>query len=275
MLYSFSHAMAAGTLSPPDAVACCADAGADAVEPAAGLPEASDDDLIAMLAERGLGVACFDASADLVADTAQAEAVASLASQIRRGAALGAPIILIVPGSLPSGTSFETGCARAADGIRALLPLAAELGVVLTVEQMGGERSLCRRGPHLRAMLDALASPHFGLTYDAGNSYITREDPVGPLRDLLPWVRHVHFKDITLDPDGSWTSVALGQGDVPLAEVYRILADGGYDGYVSVEYEGPDDPCTAVRAGITYLRHVIGSGGAPPARAGTGENAAP
>jgi len=264
MLYSFSRAMAAGAVSLADAVRCCADAGAAAVELASHLPD-DDDGLRAMLAERGLGVACYDVSADLIAQTAgeRDEAVESLASQVRRGAKMGAPIILIVPGSLRPGMSFEIGCARAADGIRAVLPLAAELGVTLTAEQMGGQLSLCRRGAHLRAMVDAVASPHFGLTYDPGNFYITGEDCVGPLPGLLPWVRHVHFKDIRSQPaggappDGGWTSVPLGQGAVPLEAVYRLLAEGGYDGYISVEYEGADDPCAAVRTGIGYLRRLM------------------
>lgn len=260
MLHSFSAALSKGALSVADAIACCAEAGAEGIEPMAALVKDLPDGEVARLIEaHGLSVPCCDVSVDLLQDDpgGRREAAQALAEHVRQAARLGSPVALIVPGSLREGLEFAEGAARAADGIRSVLPLAAELGITLTVEQMGSPRALCRRGEHLRAIIDAVQSPHFGLTYDAGNFYITGEDPVRPLADLLPWVRHAHFKDIRLEGGGRWTSVPLGQGEVPLEAVYRILADGGYDGYISVEYEGPGDPRPAVQTGVEYLRRLM------------------
>jgi len=260
MLYSFSRAFASGDLLLDDALDCCAEAGAEGVEPMAGLAgDPSADEINALLAKYGLATACYDVGVDLVQDdeAGRRGAVERLVVEVKRAASIGSPIVLVVPGGLREGIDRPLAIARAAEGIRAVIPTAAELGVALTVEQMGSPQALCARGEHMRTVVEAVDSPHFGLTYDPGNFYLTGEDCVKPLPDLLPWVRHVHFKDIRLKADG-WISVPLGTGEVPLDAVYRVLAEGGYDGYVSVEYEGDEDPCPAVQTGIEYVRALIG-----------------
>jgi len=260
MLYSFSRAMSKGEMLLDDALDCCAEAGADGVEPAASLPgNPTTEEMNALLAKCGLTTPCYDVSADLIQNDSagRMDALNKLADEIKRAAGLGAPVVLIVPGGLRDGIDRPLAISRAAEGIRSLLPIAAELGVTLTVEQMGSQQALCTRGEHMRAVVEAVDSLAFGLTYDPGNFYLTGEDCVKPLPGLLPWVRHVHFKDIKLRPDG-WTSVPLGTGEVPLDAVYRVLTDGGYDGYISVEYEGGEEPCAAVQAGIGYVQGLMG-----------------
>lgn len=259
MLSSFGRALAKGDLSVADAVACCADAGAHGVEPSARLvADQGADGLNQLLDSHGLTVPCYDVFADLIQDdpSGRREAIAELVAEVRQAAGLGAPVVLVVPGALREGIDRPLAITRAAESIRSVIPAAESLGVALTVEQMGSDQALCTRGEHMRAVVEAVDSPRFGLTYDPGNFYITGEDCVKPLPDLLPWVRHVHFKDIKLRPDG-WDSVPLGTGEVPLEAVYRILAQGGYDGCISVEYEGPDDPCAAVRAGVSYVSELL------------------
>jgi sugar phosphate isomerase/epimerase len=260
MLSSFSRALSKGEMLLGDALDCCAEAGADGVEPAASLPgNPTTEEMTALLAKYSLTVPCCDVSADLIQDDSagRMDAVNKLAAEIKRAAALGASVVLIVPGGLREGVDRPLAIARAVEGIRSLLPLAAEVGVTLTVEQMGSPQALCTRGEHMRAVVEAVDSQAFGLTYDPGNFYITGEDCVKPLPGLLPWVRHVHFKDIKLKP-GGWRSVPLSTGEVPLDAVYRVLADGGYGGYISVEYEGGEEPCAAVQAGIEYLQGLMG-----------------
>ena len=261
MVSSFSRAISKGALSPAEAVAFCAQAGAQGIEPAAYL-EIGDEELRRLIAEHRLALPCYDVRVDLIQDDAAArrEATDKLLGLVRRGASLGAAVVLVVPGFLEEGMTFEQASAWAAEGVRAALPVAAELGVTITVEQMGSARALCTRGEHMRAMVEAVDSPHFGLTYDAGNFLLTGEDCVRPLPGLLPWVRHVHFKDWTRQADGAWTGAALGEGVAPLEEIYAVLKAGGYQGYISVEYEGPHDPRAAVQTGIEYIQRLDRSG---------------
>lgn len=259
MSYSFSRAMSQATISAAEAVAFCAQAGAQGIEPNDGLALAlGDDELRRLLAAHRLTVPCYDVSVNLIQEPAVARdaAASALAQAVRRAASFGAPLVLVVPGAVGEGISFERACAWTAQGLREALAVATELGMVLTVEQMGSARALCHRGEHLRALVQAVDSPHFGLTYDAGNFLLTGEDCARPLAELAPWVRHVHFKDWKRDANGAWTGVALGQGAVPLGAIYDTLRAAGYEGYISVEYEGPHDPRAAVRTGIEYLRHL-------------------
>ena len=259
MLYSFSRAISKGALSPAEAIAFCAEAGAQGLEPSDQLIlSVGIEELRRLLGAAKLPVPCYDVSVNLIQSDAAArrEAADALVAAVQRARSLGAPVVLVVPGSVAEGMQFEQACAWAAEGLRAALPAAAELGITLTVEQMGSARALCQRGAHMRALVQAVDSAHFALTYDAGNFLLTGEDCVRPLAELLPWVRHVHFKDWKREADARWSGAALGEGVVPLEAIYRTLKAGAYQGYISVEYEGPDDPCAAVRTGIEYLRRL-------------------
>jgi len=49
---------------------------------------------------------------------------------------------------------------------------------------------------------------------------------------------HVHVKDGRPRPDGaSWDLVLMGEGEVPVLRSLRALRDGGYRGWLSVEWE--------------------------------------
>jgi sugar phosphate isomerase/epimerase len=50
---------------------------------------------------------------------------------------------------------------------------------------------------------------------------------------------HVQVKDArrSVAHKGGWQLVSLGEGEVPVREIIRLLAAGGYEGYLSVEWE--------------------------------------
>ena len=50
---------------------------------------------------------------------------------------------------------------------------------------------------------------------------------------------------------------AVGEGVVDLAACIRELKDAGFDGWLSVEYEGEEDPFTAVPRSIEAARNYL------------------
>ena len=48
-----------------------------------------------------------------------------------------------------------------------------------------------------------------------------------------------------------------GHGDVPLLQAIRALKRSGYDGVLSVEFEGMEDPLVGVRIGQANLRRLV------------------
>jgi sugar phosphate isomerase/epimerase len=83
-----------------------------------------------------------------------------------------------------------------------------------------------------------------------------------------PWVRSVDVKDSITDlaaPLG-YRYVPLGEGDVPVAEAVRVLRAGGYDGWLTCEWEKlwhPDlaPPEIAFPQFIAEMRRLLDEGG--------------
>jgi len=87
----------------------------------------------------------------------------------------------------------------------------------------------------------------------AAGIYHASNNEVKDLTPLLPYVYHVHakFHEITND---------LKEPTVPYEEILRALGAGGYDGYLSSEYEGDRTQYTvsaALRAQHTMMRNIL------------------
>jgi len=117
------------------------------------------------------------------------------------------------------------------------------------------------------AVLDQVDSSHVAALWDSQHPYRAGETAEEVIALLGPRIRHVHVKDARhpARPDDPWPLVLLGEGDVPVAEQLRLLAQSGYDGYVAVEWEKkwhPEiaPPEVALPQHIAWLR-----ANAPPA----------
>jgi sugar phosphate isomerase/epimerase len=79
----------------------------------------------------------------------------------------------------------------------------------------------------------------------------------------------VHFKDFLQEPVGHegfayealdgrrYVGMAVGEGEVNLAECIAGLKDAGFNGWLSVEYEGEEDPLTAVPRSLANARKYL------------------
>ena len=130
--------------------------------------------------------------------------------------------------------------------IEQCLPRAAELGVVLALENHWG---LTRTPEGLLRILDAIDSPWLGALMDTGNFL---EEPYAKLEQIAP--RTVFVQAKTYFGGGEWYTLDL---DYP--RIARILRDVGYNGYVSLEFEGKEDPDTGVPKSIALLRRAFGA----------------
>ncbi len=50
---------------------------------------------------------------------------------------------------------------------------------------------------------------------------------------------------------------ATGYGDAKSAQCLEILKQAGYDGYVDIEFEGPEDCITELERGLKFIRSVL------------------
>jgi sugar phosphate isomerase/epimerase len=130
------------------------------------------------------------------------------------------------------------------ESIEACLPKAAECGVILALENHWG---LTRTPEGVLRIVDALPSPWVGALMDTGNF---REDLYPRLQKMAPQTIFVQAK--TYHGGGEWYTL-----DVDYDQVASILKNAGYHGYISLEFEGKEDPETAVPKSIAELKRAF------------------
>jgi sugar phosphate isomerase/epimerase len=151
--------------------------------------------------------------------------IAKVKQWIDHAAELFAPHIRIFAGSLPEGTSRETGIEWVADGIEKVLGYAQEQGIVLGLENHGSFTGELET--HLAICEEVGDSPWFGINLDTGN-YLTK--PYYSLAKAAPHAVNVQLKANVAGNDGTEEAVDLDR-------IKQILVEADYKGWVVLEYE--------------------------------------
>ena len=141
---------------------------------------------------------------------------------------------------LPGYTEDE-GFKWCIESIEKCLPKAAECGVLLALENHWG---LSRTPEGLLRIVNAIKSPWLGVLMDTGNFL---EDPYDKLQQIAPKTVFVQAK--TYYGGGEWYTL-----DLDYRRIAKILAEVNYRGYVSIEFEGKENPDSVVRKSIEMLR---------------------
>lgn len=127
------------------------------------------------------------------------------------------------------------------EGLRKCLPAAAKCGVLLGLENHWG-LGLTPEG--VLRIVDAVDSPWLQVTMDTGNFL---EDPYARLEKIAPKTVLVQAK--TYYGGGIWYTL-----DLDYDRIAAILRKHDYRGYISLEFEGREDPKTAIPKSLALLR---------------------
>lgn len=111
----------------------------------------------------------------------------------------------------------------------------------------------CETVAMARRMVDIVDRPNFGVIHDAGNLHITGDSYTESSVKLLgDRIFHVHVKDMVRAapddkiahdyPAGRYKRAPLNEGNVDHLGLFRALKKAGYQGYLSCEATGGDDP---------------------------------
>lgn len=142
------------------------------------------------------------------------------------------------------GHTEEEGFKWCIDAIEKCLPAAAKNGVVLALENHWG---LTRTPAGLLRIAKAVDSPWLGVLMDTGNFL---EDPYPKLEQIAP--RTVFVQAKTYFGGGEWYTL-----DLDYRRVAAILRAVNYRGYVSLEFEGKENPDSAVPKSLELLRRAF------------------
>ena len=95
-----------------------------------------------------------------------------------------------------------------------------------------------------------------GLCIDLGHTVRAGADPVRAIAAAGPRLLDMHAKDLR-DFSSAESQCAVGDGKMPIADIFRQLRASRYAGYVNLEYEiEPDDPMPGMRKSFAFMRSV-------------------
>lgn len=127
------------------------------------------------------------------------------------------------------------------DSLGKCLKAAEKCGVTLGLENHWG---LGRTAAGVVRIVNAIDSPWLRATLDTGNFL---ENPYEQMEQLAPLAVLVQAK--TYYGGGLWYTLELDYG-----KIAAILRKHGYPGYLSLEFEGKEDPKTGVARSLELLR---------------------
>jgi hexulose-6-phosphate isomerase len=150
--------------------------------------------------------------------------------------ALGAGVILCVPGSVTDAYPYDRACEDLVAAFQALAPEAEARGVVIGLENVWNKFMLSP--VEFAALVDRIGSPYVQAYFDVGNVVLTGF-PDQWIRILGSRIKAVHFKDFKRSIGTIEGFIDLLEGDVPWDRVMAAFKAIGYDGAVTAEMMPP------------------------------------
>lgn len=171
----------------------------------------------------------------------RATALESLQNALRATHAVGGHTTLLVIGHGKDGTEAEIW-KRSIDNIALAIPLAAELGVTIAIENVWNHFLYDHSGDATQnadkfvKYVDELNSPFVGMQFDIGNHW--------KYGSMGGWIRQLGKRVVKLDVKGFSRAqdkfTAIGDGDIDWADVRAALTEINFYGWVAAEVGGGD-----------------------------------
>ena len=189
------------------------------------------------------------------------EGLAALKQTLRDAKAYGAGSILLVPGVVNNEVTFDQCWSRSIEQIRLAIPLAEELGVTISIENVWN--NFITSEDQAVRYLNEINNPRVKWHFDVGN-IIRYGDPIAWIKALNKQITRVHVKEYSRDR-------AMRTGDIwkgfnaPLLEgannwpgIMKALDEVGFREYMITEQGGGDSP-EGLRDLCARLEKIIAS----------------
>jgi sugar phosphate isomerase/epimerase len=189
------------------------------------------------LQEHALEIVCFSSSV-LLSNPDPTGSVASL-DELKRYThlcvAFGTPFIRIFGGTIGTA-SRDSALKLAVARLATMAEIVKGTGVRVLVETHDD----WMRADHMKSLMTSVSGDSIGLLWDVNHPYMfLGEAPATTWNMTGTWIHHTHWKDTKRNPKAKhgFDPCLMGEGDVPHQQIYRLLETGGYNGYMSLEWE--------------------------------------
>jgi len=156
---------------------------------------------------------------------------------------------------------------RLVHACREIALYAAQYNIVTSIENHG---YFVQHSDRVQAIVKEVNRPNFRTTLDIGNFLCQDENPLIAVQNNISIASVVHIKDFYYRPadrapgegwfptaSGNWLRGAIaGHGDIDIPKVLRIVKESGFDGYLSIEFEGMEECRKATELGFHYVKRT-------------------
>ncbi len=274
--YSYSQLTSSGKYTELQLIALAKEMGFDGIEFAEiHAPEGMDKKeyasrLRAEAEKHEIEIAAYCIGANLIYDTdkeierlkAEVDVCEALGCRVMRHDATGG----YTREDREKGMGFNNALELIVRGYRAVTEYAETKGIKTCIENHG---FFAQDSVRVEAIINGVNHKNFGALVDIGNFMCADEDPAVAVGNVAPYAVHVHAKDFHFKKGTEFVPVdgffmtrggnflrgaIIGHGAVPVVQCLRILKNAGYNGFITVEFEGMEDAVKGVKCGLNTLK---------------------
>jgi len=278
--YSFQQLISSGEETQLSIISKAKELGFDGIEfidldPPEGTTEEEYAKQLKAESERvDLPIIAYTISANLLSDKGLEAEIERVCKKIDVAEILGAKCLRHdAAWSMPTETKccqgFEQILPILVEGCSRITEYAAKKGITTMIENHG---FFCQDSERVEKIVNGVANPNFGVLIDIGNFCCADEESNKAVGRLAPYAKHVHAKDFHiksgngLNPGKGFfksrggnylRGSIIGHGDIPVYQCIQILKASGYDGWISVEFEGMEKCIDGITVGFENLKGMI------------------
>jgi len=172
---------------------------------------------------------------------------------------------------------FEKDMSKMVEACRRIADYASQYGITTTVENHG---FYVNGGDRIERLIHEVNRPNYKSTLDVGNFWCMDEAPIVGVKKVIPYAAIIHLKDfyfrtarnfpgkgtMFLCNSGNWfktitgnflRGAIVGEGDIDMWEVLSVVKDYGYNGYITIEFEGLEDCRIGSLQGLKNTRFIL------------------
>lgn len=279
--YSLVKELREGTMTVLDVIQWIADNGGEHMEIVPyGFTVVDNIELADQIKEKaqsvGIELSAYSMPANFVQATQEAfdEEVARIKQHVDIVHRLGIKILRhdVTAFSLPPEDMtihyFEKHFSKLVEGSKQIADYAAQFGITTTIENHGFN---VQSSDRVQRVIHAVNRNNFKSTLDVGNFLCADEDPLVGVKKNMKYAATVHFKDFYIRPyyenpgGGEWfrtvnenylRGAIVGHGDINIREIMKLVKNSGYDGYITIEFEGMEDCKVGSKIGMDNVRRL-------------------
>lgn len=170
----------------------------------------------------------------------------------------------IFSGDVKVGITYDYAKEWIVECLKECVTYAEKKGITLVLENHG---MLAGKSNQIKNIIEEVDSKYLMSNADVGNFLLVNENPYDAIKALNGYIGFIHLKDLkAVDKNETgynslnglkYQGTVLGKGDVPMKEIVNYLSDNGYNGFLSIEYEGNGDPIKDTAESIKFAKSLL------------------